>query len=371
MHDRILFLTLKVFSSTGGIEKVCRIAGKALNELAIETNCRVKIHSMYDKGSEANDKYFPSDLFTGFGEKKGAFVLKSIASGIKSKIVILSHINLLFVGFVIKIFSPRTRIVLIAHGIEVWQALPWWKRKMLRQYNKIVAVSNYTKEKMQEYNDLDIGQISVLSNCLDPFLPSPDERNILQLKKKYAICENDKVLLTLTRLSLKERYKGYDKVLEAIQGLGDEFSDLKYLIVGGYDNDSKKLLDEHVDQLDLKAQVIITGFIPDEELADHYKLADLYIMPSIKEGFGIVFIEAMYYGLPVIAGNKDGSVDALANGELGLLVDPNDLAEIIRGIKKVLENGKAYQPDAGKLMANFSYESYKSNLLRILNELKN
>src|ERR1035437_9189682 len=217
MNDRILFLTLKVFSSTGGIEKVCRIAGKALNELAVETNGSARIYSMYDKTLEANDKYFPSDIFTGFEEKKGGFVLKSIATGVKSQIVILSHINLLFVGFLIKLFSPKTKLMLIAHGIEVWQPLPWWKKKMIQHFDKIVAVSKYTKEKIQEYNDLHSDKVSVLNNCLDPFLPEPDEENIRQLKKKYAIHKNDKVLLTLTRLSLKDKYKGYEKVLKAVQ----------------------------------------------------------------------------------------------------------------------------------------------------------
>ena len=78
----------------------------------------------------------------------------------------------------------------------------------------------------------------------------------------------------------------------------------------------------------LQQQVIFTGFVPDEELADHFNLADIYIMPSEKEGFGIVFIEAMFYHKPVIAGNKDGSVDALLNGSLGLLVNPESLDEV-------------------------------------------
>ena len=65
-------------------------------------------------------------------------------------------------------------------------------------------------------------------------------------------------------------------------------------------------------------------------------------MPSEKEGFGIVFIEAMFYGKPVIAGNKDGSVDALCNGELGLLVDPGSVTEIATAIKKMLVNPAAF-----------------------------
>ena len=95
-------------------------------------------------------------------------------------------------------------------------------------------------------------------------------------------------------------------------------------------------------------------------------MADIYVMPSMKEGFGIVFIEAMNYGLPVIAGNKDGSVDALLNGELGLIVNPLEINEIKIAIEKMIKNKSLFIPDRSKLMTNFSYESYKLKFETIL-----
>ena len=108
------------------------------------------------------------------------------------------------------------------------------------------------------------------------------------------------------------------------------------------------------------------GYIADNELGDHFGLADIYVMPSIKEGFGIVFIEAMYYGVPVIAGNMDGSVDALCNGELGLLVNPLDEVEIQHAIEKILANKTLYAPNRELLLKKFSYTTYKDNLNRLL-----
>lgn len=81
---------------------------------------------------------------------------------------------------------------------------------------------------------------------------------------------------------------------------------------------------------------MLTGFIPDHELEDHYNLCDVFAMPSKGEGFGIVFLEAMACGKPVLAGNKDGSVDAVLNGELGVLVDPDDVAQITEALRLVL-----------------------------------
>ncbi len=112
--------------------------------------------------------------------------------------------------------------------------------------------------------------------------------------------------------------------------------------------------------------MIFSGFVPDEELAAHFNLADIFIMPSEKEGFGIVFIEAMFYGLPVIAGNVDGSVDALCDGELGLLVNPNNKTEIISAVKKILTNRAPHLPDPKKLEQHFGYTGYKEKLKEAL-----
>lgn len=135
-----------------------------------------------------------------------------------------------------------------------------------------------------------------------------------------------------------EQYKGYDKVLEALPELVKSYPGLRYLLVGKYDNNEKQRLDAIINRLGLKEIVAFTGFVPDEELAAHFMLGDIFIMPSEKEGFGIVFIEAMYYGLPVIAGNIDGSADALCRGEMGILVNPGNKEEIIAAVKKIADN---------------------------------
>ncbi|HUS00534.1 MAG TPA: glycosyltransferase family 4 protein [Chitinophagaceae bacterium] len=364
-HKKILFLTLKVFSATGGIEKVCKVAGKALYDLHPGN---VTIFSVYDKQADVDTKYFPTSIFTGFTAKKFKAFYYSIREGIKNNVVILSHINLLPIGFFIKIISPKTKLVLLAHGIEVWQPLSDLKSKMLQKLDLIVAVSNYTKNKMKSlYGAI---KTEVLNNCLDPFLPETvNAEQTLPLYKKYNLSTKNFILITVTRIASDEKYKGHEKVLEAIAGMITEFPNIRYLIVGKYDHSEKARLDSLLDKYDLKEKIIFAGFVQDEYLAGHYKLADLFIMPSSGEGFGIAFIEAMYYGLPVIAGNKDGSTDALCNGELGLLVDPLNTNEIIAGIKKVITSKTPFIPDNHLLLQNFSYPVYKRNLHKLLMNL--
>ncbi|CAN5353681.1 hypothetical protein BH09BAC2_BH09BAC2_16010 [soil metagenome] len=367
MHNcNVLFLTLKIFSSTGGIEKVCRIVGKALTAMTIETGKKVCINSMHDEQKDINSKYFSQDIFRGFGGNKIKFVLKSISSGRKNDVVILSHINLLIIGYAIKVVSPKTKLILFAHGIEVWNNLPGWKLKMLKKCDLILPVSEFTKNKMISLYGIEEKKLTVLNNCLDPFLPKADTAKRGELLNRYGLNESDKIILTVSRLTAKEKYKGYDQVIYAVKELSNQMPDLKYLLIGKYDEDCKQRLDALVKENGIEDKVIFTGFIDDAEIADHFKLADLYVMPSLKEGFGIVFIEAMYYGLPVIAGNKDGSVDALANGELGTLVDPDDQEQLINSIENVLKNKEQYIPNNLLLMNKFSYKVYKEKLLAVL-----
>ena len=289
--------------------------------------------------------------------------------GQKSKVVILSHINLLLPAWLIKKINPSVKIILFAHGIEVWSSLSFFKRKMLNCCDEIISVSEYTRQKLVHVHNVPPEKCTLMNNCLDPFLPLPKNVDASQeLKNKYGFQPTDKILFTLTRLSAKERYKGYDKVMQAIVQIGN--NNVRYLIAGSYDIEEKEYLDDLIKKLGLEKRVVLAGFIPDEDVASHFAMSDCYVMPSIKEGFGIVFIEAMYYRLPVIAGNADGSVDALKNGELGILVDPYDIDEIKDAIQKVLDDKQKFVADQKLLLNNFSYDSYKLKMNALINRVQ-
>lgn len=275
----------------------------------------------------------------------------------------LSHINLLMVGFVIKFFKPSVKLVLLAHGIEVWKPLGWLQKIMIRRCDLVLTVSQFTKEKMQQMHGLPEEKFRVLNNSLDPFMEKPltKEKDTVLLGR-YGLQPKHKILLTVARIADTELYKGYDRVIQSLAGLVQQYPALRYLLVGKYDEQEKKRLDTLIRQHALEEVVKFAGYVPDKELAAHFNLADIFIMPSEKEGFGIVFIEAMFYGKPVIAGNKDGSADALCNGKMGLLIDPGNVPEIEVAIKKILDDGGSYLPDAAILEAHFGYAGYKKRL---------
>jgi phosphatidyl-myo-inositol dimannoside synthase len=328
----------------------------------------IRILSMHDAKDAADDNhYFPADIFSGFDAAKATFIMQAVSEGIKSNIVILSHINLLLAAWLIKKASPSTTLILMAHGIEVWKPLTKRKLLMLGACDKIVSVSGFTKEKIIALHQLPIEKCLVLNNCIDPFLQRPSEKKrSVELIKRYNISDDDIVLLTLTRLSFRDRYKGYDQVLASLIKIVKQNRNIKYILAGSYEAPEKTYIDEMIQKFGLRNNVIITGFLAEEELPAHFALADIYVMPSVKEGFGIVFVEAMYYGTPVIAGNADGSTDALLDGKLGILITPDDAVAITDAIQKMMANKNAYTPNHELLMDNFGYESYKRKLQKVL-----
>lgn len=368
MHKNFLILTLKVFSATGGIEKVCRIVGKALFDHSLSGTDSFQLYSLHDSHADADDnQYFPTEYFRGFKGKRLPFIFTSMRMSKKADVIILSHINLLVVGKLIKLIFPKKKICLFAHGIEVWNISSKWKQMLLSNCDLFICVSDFTRQQLVNTYGVDINKSVVVNNCLDPFLPLPETiRPASDLRLRYGISHEDFVIFTLTRISSKERYKGYDKVLEALSRIKDSNRPLKYLLAGSCDQEEGDYIRKMIDSLGLNHRVIMPGFIEESEVADHFMISDAYIMPSLKEGFGIVFIEAMYYGLPVIAGNKDGSVDALDHGRMGQLVDPNNVNEIENAIRHLMDGRKRLVPEWHVLMEKSGFNNYKKKFIRAI-----
>ncbi|MDQ0967599.1 phosphatidylinositol alpha-1,6-mannosyltransferase [Flavobacterium sp. W4I14] len=362
MPIKILFLTLKTFSFTGGIEKVCRSLSRVLYDLSEEELVQSTVYSMYDKNTDRDSRYLSKQQFQGFNGNRERFVVQSFLSGLKADVILLSHIHLINIVYFIKKIHPHKRIYLLAHGIEIWKKLSDSKLKMLNQLDKIVCVSHFTADKIMEMHHISADRIEVLNNCLDPFyyLPTQFEKP-QRLLDRYHLNRENLVLFSLSRLSSSEKYKGYDHTIELLPQLLKKYPNLVYLLGGKWDAVEKKRLEDLIAMNQLQDHIRMVGFIDEAELTEHFLLSDLFILPSKKEGFGIVFIEALASGLRVIAGNKDGSVDALQNGALGVLVDPDDQQEMLSSISILLkhsQNEKEKMILQEKCIKAFGYTHY-------------
>lgn len=365
-RNEILFLNLYAFSLTGGVEKVSRKFIYAIGQL-LGTQHWMS-YSMHDEKKNTDISYIAPNRYKTFGGAKLSFVASSFLKGLKSNVLVLSHINLLPVAKLIKLFKPKQRIIMFAHGIEVWDALPKWKTKFLQDKVQIWAVSNYTRDKMIAQHQISPQQIKVLNNSLSPFIQLPHHFEKPQhLLEKYQIGDVP-VIFTLNRLSASEKYKGYDKVITALGKLKQQNQAFIYLLAGKADDAEHIRLTKLIEDNNLVNEVKLIGYLSEEELTPHFLLSDLFIMPSKGEGFGIVFIEAAAHGCKVIGGNIDGSADALLNGKLGQLINPNEETEILQAIQNALAD-KAHQPHQQQQMTieHFGFDSYLKKVKQLLN----
>lgn len=329
----------------------------------------INVMSMHDSDEDFDHRYLGRQQYEGFAGKSFSFITKATIRGIKAQTVILSHVNLLPVALLIKCMSPRTRIVLLAHGIEVWRALNSWQTRFLRKSIEIWAVSNFTSNMLQEKHRIPAKKIKILNNCLDPFFKVPEIKNRPdQLIYKHGIFPSDPILFTLTRLSSTELYKGYDLVLRTLPEILQSHPTLLYFIAGKADPAEQERLEGLIEELGLQNNVILLGFIPESQITSYYQLADVFIMPSRKEGFGLVFIEAAACGTKIIAGNRDGSRDALLNGDLGTLINPDNTdnikAAILDGLSgSCKKNAKSIQKSCLK---EFAFTVYKDKITALM-----
>ena len=373
MPRRIILLTLQTFSTTGGIQKMTRTLAHSLNHISMQQHWDFKLWSLYDSRYDIMRQYLEPENFIGFGRSKRRLMLNTLSKGTKADILILSHINLALIGIIVKILNPKCKIWLVAHGIEVWRPLSKLKSLFVKKFcDRIVCVSSFTKQQMIAWHGIDPKKCAVLNNVVDPFIKHPEEFEKPEyLLNRYSINAENQIIFTLTRLASSEQYKGYEQVIKAIGRLKDIFPHLRYILSGQYDSTEEIRIKELITTCGVEEQVILTGFLNENELADYFLLADLFVLPSKKEGFGIVFIEALACGLPVICGNADGSVDAIRNGELGTAINVNDLdqleATIINYLKTPLtfEMRKTLQ---SQCLSYFNEKDYQKNLLLLIND---
>ena len=344
--------------------------GHALHQVARKNDWKFNMYSAYDTNADLMPQYLPAASFKGFNANRGAFVIKAIKEGIKSDVIILTHINLAIVGFIIKKINPKCQVWLVAHGIEVWQPLSFWQTAFLNLSDKVLCVSNFTKQKMLGLHDCNPGKFVVLNNAIDPFMKLPlafakPERLISQ----YNLTKNNLVIYTLTRLANSEQYKGHDQVIKVISKIKAKFPGIKYILSGQYDIAEENRIKTLISAACVENDVILTGFIDEKDIPDYFLLADIFILPSKKEGFGIVFIEALACGLPVICGNADGSIDAIRNGELGQAIDADNLDEIEVAISNMLATPRTADHRASlqkKCLSYFNEDTYINNLQDLL-----
>lgn len=286
----------------------------------------------------------------------------------KPDLIITTHLNFTPLAYYLKRFLGIPYWT-VAHGVEAWTIQKNSLRRSLQYADLILSVSNYTRDRLLEGQYLNPRNIKLLPNTLSyqRFKVTPKPKALLH---HYQIQDQQPVILTVARLDSYERYKGYDQIIQALPQIKKYIPDIHYILVGK--GNDRPRIEKLIQDLNLTDCVTLTGFVPDEELCDHYNLCDVFAMPSKGEGFGIVYLEALACGKPTLGGNQDGAIDALCQGELGALVDPDNIDEIARTLVQILQgtypNPLMYQPQAlrQKVIEVYGFRAFQDKLLGLL-----
>jgi phosphatidylinositol alpha-1,6-mannosyltransferase len=163
----------------------------------------------------------------------------------------------------------------------------------------------------------------------------------------------------------RERYKGQDRIIAALPELLNSGLDVIYLIAGeGHD---RARLEQLACRAGVQERVIFLGALNSEQLVDAYRAADLFVMPSTGEGFGISFLEAMACGTPALGLAAGGAVDALVDGELGMVVtEDNLLSALVRALATPKKGGDAL---ASEVRARFGRAVFQEQVGALVERL--
>ncbi|MGL4368318.1 MAG: glycosyltransferase family 4 protein [Spirochaetota bacterium] len=233
-------------------------------------------------------------------------------------------------------------------------------RFVLTHADRIVAQSGNTRENaIKYYNPLKpIDIIPLAYHAPKPYKKA--DRAQLGLDRKDFVC------VAIGRIV---RRKAYDVLIKALAGIKDQR--VKLVLVG--DGPERANLEDLTNYLGLSKRVIFTGFVSDEQKYQYLSNADLFTLTSLHEGFGIVFMEAMHCGLPIVCTNYGGQTDFLFHEKNALLLDVGDVEACAAHIERFIADKKLYKlccANNKKDLKKFAAETVAGRYMGIFKELE-
>lgn len=336
----------------------CRALSLAAGNWAQTNGAKIDALVLNDKGPP--DKIYINSGFSsykGAGKSKSRFIQHYLRRTVSTKYdwIIFGHVSLSPLSLLSAPPHTAVNIAVVAHGVEVWHRLSRLQRMALHRAHLILAVSEYTKSQLIEHNDVMSNKIRVFPNTLDPHWTQIPHLTNLESKAP--------VILSVSRMNKEDRYKGIDDVIRSLPTIVREFGPVTYKVVGRGDDVPR--LQALAAGLGVSRYVNFMGELPDADLREQYQQCSIFAMPSRKEGFGIVFLEAMAYGKPVVGGVHGGTPSVVKDGETGLLVQNSDVPGIAQAIVHLLndEETRLQFGKAGyeRLLNKFTFEQFEKN----------
>ncbi|HET9186282.1 MAG TPA: glycosyltransferase family 4 protein [Solirubrobacterales bacterium] len=249
---------------------------------------------------------------------------------------------------------PQTYI----HGVERW---------ITNRSDRVIACSHYMGEQIADIFGVEEERISVIPNGIDPGdLPAQDEDYLARLRGDFADPEQ-KLVLLIGRLVYE---KGFQLALEAMPSLIEAVPGTRFLVAGSGTHEAE--LKRQAEELGLMEHGTFLGWIGDDVLHSLYRIADLTVVPSIYEPFGLVALEAMASGCPCIVADTGGLREVVPHEEAGLRFrahDPAALAEVAIRVLSDDELGRRLVAEAYEHVLRFDWGDVAEQTAAVYAEL--
>lgn len=358
---KILLLSPELFLADGGIARIMRVYLKALCEIC-GPDGRVDSLVLNDlsDGDRQLERYSNRHLNRHIvcAGSKLRFLTQAIKLGRQSDILICGHLHHLPIARLAQLFNPRLRYFLVAHGIEVWRPYTALERRALLGAHRTLCVSEFTRLQMLRFLPaLPATKVVVVPNALDPYFArnaTPPFAGSLLAGPR---------ILTVCRLTQADNYKGVDTLIEALPRIRQEYPLAQLRVVGQGDDLSR--LQILAATLGLAKAVNFTGPVDDETLRAEYETCNLFALPSRKEGFGLVYLEAMANGKSCI-GARAGGAPEVIDSTVGQLVDYGNISDLAAAVIELTRHPRDSEIVRQRAAA-FAFPVFQQRLAAVLN----
>ena len=236
--------------------------------------------------------------------------------------------------------------------------------KVVKNSKRLITVSNFEKENITNFFKLENKGIQTVHNGVNKtFKVSIDANQISRVKTKYKLLEN-----YVLHIANKDPRKNTKKVLIAFKEYLKITNSTQKLLMLGCKKDDLKIMLKEIGAMEIYDHIFLTGYVSDEDLPIIYQLSDLFLFPSLREGFGIPIIEAMACGTPVITSNTSSMPEVA--GDAAYLINPNKTEEISKAILKIMSDNTFKKELIKRGLKRSKQFTWSNTALKVLKQYK-
>lgn len=348
---RILFLTTEI-GGHGGIQYAGRLFVRAMGD--VFPGCSVTVVSILDPSGALETASGTYEIRGGAGSRfQAARIGYSELRRSDWDLVVLGHVNLAPLLLLHRPVSvPVTGWI---YGVEAWHPLSATRRRGLQRLDQVLYISRHTQQAAWQANRwLPWVPAAVCHLGLAAETGTRKSGGTPLVEGEFA--------LMIGRMASGERYKGHEEMIRVWPRLADVLPDLPLVVVGNGDDRARL---EYLAR-ELRADVRFVGAVDDAARDACLAACRAFCLPSRGEGFGLVYLEAMRQGKPVLAGSGDAGPEVVVDHVTGRTVDPTTEDELLGGLVEVLGPKAELMGQAGRerFQEEFSYQAFVERLAK-------